>query len=274
MKGGWYPVGALALVVFGLATLWLRHLAQDYRLPFRKEWEKRFVDFQFEIFEKDGCRLPYRMYQPPVLERGKTYPLVLFFHGYGERGTDNRRQLEGFVGVSFWEKYPCFVIAPQCPRDNLDENTVWVLADYSGRSHTMKGKPTRPMQMAMDLLDSIISKYPVDPHRIYVTGLSMGGFATWEILQRERGKFAAAMPVCGGGDLAYASNFANLPLWVFHGSADESVKPQRSRDIVAAITAAGGSPKYTEYPGVGHNAWVPTYGNPAVWDWLFAQTKK
>ena len=128
--------------------------------------------------------------------------------------------------------------------------------------------------MAMDLIDRTISENPIDSKRIYLTGLSMGGFATWEILQREGEKFAAAIPVCGGADLAFADKLVNLPLWVFHGGSDEIVKTQRSRDIVTAITAKGGHPKYSEYPGVGHGAWTATYANPEVWNWLFAQRKK
>jgi predicted peptidase len=138
----------------------------------------------------------------------------------------------------------------------------------------MKAQPTWPMELSMELLDSIIAQNQVDTSRIYVTGLSMGGFATWEILQREPDRFAAAIPVCGGADLAYAGKLAHIPLWVFHGGADTVVKTQRSRDMVAALTAAGGHPKYTEIPGVGHSAWVYTYPKPEVWDWLFEQVRK
>lgn len=130
------------------------------------------------------------------------------------------------------------------------------------------------MRMAMELLDKIMADKHIDKNRIYVTGLSMGGFATWEILQRESAKFAAAMPVCGGADLRYANQMLNLPLWVFHGDADATVPVKRSRDMVAAINSAGGHAKYTEYPGVGHDAWRKTYSDPAVWDWLFSEIKK
>ena len=126
----------------------------------------------------------------------------------------------------------------------------------------------------MEAIKKVIAENKIDKKRIYVTGLSMGGFATWEILQREGKLFAAAMPVCGGGDLSYAPKLTGIPLWVFHGGADRTVPVTRSRDMVAAITQAGGSPKYTEYPGVDHDSWGRTYSNPEVWDWLFAQAKK
>lgn len=236
-----------------------------------------FSAFEPRTLEKDGHVLPYRFYQPPHMEPRKNYPLVLLMHGAGERGTDNRHQLYGFREKAFWEKYPCIIIAPQCPKPVPglgDQENVWVQTGFGNPSHTMKEKPSWPLQFTMDLLDKVIAENPVDQHRIYVTGLSMGGFATWELIQREGDKFAAAIPVCGGADLVFAPKLVNLPIWVFHGDADKTVLPKRSRDMVAAITAAGGHPKYTEYPGVGHGAWAPAYSDPEVWDWLFAQTKK
>ena len=129
------------------------------------------------------------------------------------------------------------------------------------------------MKLALKLLDQTIAENSVDVDRVYVTGLSMGGFATWDVLQREPEKFAAAMPLCGGADLSFAPTLAHVPLWVFHGGADATVQPRRSRDMVAALVAAGGHPKYTEYPGVGHDCWGRTYSNPEVWDWLFTQVR-
>lgn len=138
----------------------------------------------------------------------------------------------------------------------------------------MKSLPPWPMQMAMKLLDQTIAGNPVDLNRVYVTGLSMVGFATWDILQREPNKFAAAIPVCGGADLSFAGKLAHIPIWVFHGSVDATVQPRRSREMVAVLMAAGGYPKYTEYPGVGHDCWGATYSNPDVWDWLFTQVRE
>jgi predicted peptidase len=249
----------------------------DYTTVPLQDWEKKFTTFQFKAYKKDDHVLPYRIYQPEKLEKGKKYPLVLFMHGAGERELDNRKQLMRFNTVPFWEKYPCYVLAPQCPKyvtGKPEEGSTWVRTGFGDASHTMKDQPTWSMQMAIELLDKVMKDKHIDPSRIYITGLSMGGFATWEILQREGDKFAAAVPVCGGADLAYANKLTNIPIWVFHGDADPTVQVKRSRDMVAAITAAGGHPKYTEYPGVGHDAWTKTYSNMEVWDWLFSQVKK
>ncbi|MDP4238180.1 MAG: sialate O-acetylesterase [Bacteroidota bacterium] len=251
-------------------------LHPDYTSSPMKDVEKIYTSFEFKVSEKDEQVLPYRFHQPKV-EPGKKYPLVLLMHGAGERGFDNRLQLLRLKSLPFWEKNPCFVIAPQCPQkpaDGTDGESVWVLTSFGAPSHSMKDKPTWPMQMTMDLLNKIIAEYPVDPTRVYVTGLSMGGFATWELIQRMPDKFAAAIPVCGGGDTALAKKLVNIPLWIFHGDEDKTVMTQRSRDMVKCITNAGGHPKYTEYPGVGHDAWGRTYNNPDVWDWLFTQKKK
>ena len=241
------------------------------------EWEAKFSAFQFKTWEKDGHVLPYRLYTPPHPEPGKKYPLVIFFHGAGERGLDNRYQFFRFHDVvPFWEKYPCFVIAPQCPpkAGDRDGESVWVQAGFSDASSTMEATPPWPMRLAMEALDQTIAENSIDTHRIYVTGLSMGGFATWDLLQRRPTQFAAAIPICGGADLHYADKLTQIPLWVFHGSADDIVQPRRSRDMVAAIRAAGGHPIYTEYPGGTHDVWSRTYADPLVWDWLFAQARK
>lgn len=251
-------------------------LSPDYVAKPEKDWEKPYHDFQFRISEKEELVLPYRFYSPKI-EQGKKYPLVLLMHGAGERGFDNRLQLLRLKSLPFWEKYPCFVVVPQCsqkPFDNTNGESVWVQTPFGAPDHRMQEKPTWPMQMTMDLLTKIMKEYPVDPSRVYVTGLSMGGFATWELIQRMPDVFAAAAPVCGGGDTIFAKKLVHIPLWVFHGDADKTVMTQRSRNMVKCITRAGGDPKYTEYPGVGHDAWTMTYNKPDIWDWMFAQVKK
>jgi predicted peptidase len=252
-------------------------LHPDYNTAPLQDWEKKFTDFQFKVYKNNGHVLPYRFHQPEKIEDDKKYPLVLFLHGAGERGLDNRGQFLRFTTVPFWEKYSCYILAPQCPpriTGSVAEGSVWVQTSFGASAHTMNAEPTWSMQLVMELLDKTMSDKHIDHKRIYVTGLSMGGFATWEILQREGDKFAAAIPVCGGADLNYAKQLINIPLWVFHGDADTTVPVKRSRDAVEAITAAGGHPKYTELPGVGHGAWAYTYTKPEVWDWLFSQEKK
>jgi len=225
-----------------------------------------------------GGTLDYRQLSPAGLDKaapGKKYPLVLFLHGAGGRGDDNKRQLAdaGFCpkilnAVKFGAKYPCFMIAPQVPRSKR-----WVEVHWGLPAHTMPKEPGEQMRMALELVDEFVKRHPVDMNRIYVTGLSMGGFGTWDAIQRRPGFFAAAVPVCGGGDTAEAPKLTHLPLWVWHGDRDNVVKTQRSRDMVAAITKAGGKPKYTEQPNTGHGVWTAAYANVAVWTWMFAQIK-
>ena len=249
-------------------------LSPNYAAAPLEPWEEKFTAFEFKAYRAGAHLLPYRFYRPPSLEPGRIYPLVLFFHGAGERGVDNRIQLLRFASVTnFWEKFPCFIIAPQCPPPKVG-HALWVQTDFGGLGHTMKISPPWPMELAMDLLGNILMEQPVDPSRVYVIGHSMGGFATWDILQRKPDNFAAAVPICGGADLAYAPRLSKIPVWVFHGDADLTVPPKRSRDIVAALIAAGGRPNYTEYLGVGHDAWRKTYANMAVWDWLFTNRRQ
>ena len=229
--------------------------------------------FQAKIFRaENGKTIPYRLYLPEKLDPSKKYPLVLFFHGAGERGTNNTSQLRwGLKPLYTYLKshhVEAIVLAPQCPTQQQ-----WVDTPWSEPSHTMPEQPTEALSLSIELLKSTIEKLPVDTNRIYVTGLSMGGFGAWDIVQRLPEMFAAAMPVCGGGDTAQARQFKNVPVWAFHGSKDTVVMPKRSRDMVKAINAAGGHAKLTEFP-VGHDSWKPAYREKEHWDWLFEQRKK
>jgi predicted alpha-1,2-mannosidase len=252
-------------------------LHPDYTNYPIQDWEKSFSEFGFGVYKKQNFTLPYRLYKPANVDITEKLPLVILMHGAGERGIDNRYQFYRMKGFPFWEKYPCIVLAPQCPtRENTQSNSdcVWVDTPFGASASTMKETPTKPMQLTISLLDSISSLPQVDKNRIYITGLSMGGFATWELIQRFPFKFAAAVPVCGGGDPSFASKLVHLPLWAFHGDADNTVLPQRSQEMIKAIKADGGNPLYTEYPGVGHGAWTATYANQKMWDWMFSQKKQ
>lgn len=222
------------------------------------------------VFEQDGHKLPYRLLKPAMVDEGKKYPLVIFLHGAGERGTDNEKQLIHGVPqfVANREKYPCFLVAPQCP-----DGKKWVEVDWSADSHTQPKEPGEVGKLTLALIDKSIKELPVDPKRVYLTGLSMGGYGTWDILARRPDLFAAAAPVCGGADEATAAKIKDIPIWVFHGAKDTAVKPARSRNMVAALEKAGGKPKYTEYPDVGHNSWDLAYRDPEFFKWLFAQRK-
>lgn len=225
-----------------------------------------------KTFEKDGAKLLYRWRAPAKLEAGRRYPLVILFHGAGERGDDNAAQL--VHGATELLKYAekageeIFFIAGQVPREQQWVNTPW-----AQKSHAMPAEPSASMKLALALVDDVRAKLPVDPARIYATGISMGGYGTWDAVQRRPELFAAAMPICGGGDTACAAKIKDVPIWCFHGDADGAVPVCRSRNMVAALWAVDGKIRYREYPGVGHNCWTRTYGDDTVLAWLFSQRK-
>jgi predicted peptidase len=220
-----------------------------------------------------GGSLPYRLLKSDHPEEGKTYPLVVFLHGAGERGSDNEKQLTHgvaeFARADNRKKYPCFLVAPQCPAGQ-----GWVNVNWGAASHRISAKPARNGALVLELIDALRKEYPIDPNRIYLTGLSMGGYGTWDLLMRRPELFAAAVPICGGGDDSEAAKIAKIPVWVFHGARDQAVKVERSRTMVAALKKAGGQPRYTEYPDVAHDSWVPAYRTPELMEWLFAQKKE
>lgn len=219
-----------------------------------------------------GTVLKYRWSAPETIEPGKTYPLVLFLHGAGERGDDNTAQLKhGVTPIIEGAKnlgQPCFLIAPQCPA-----GLWWTPIDRVTMQLSAAGKPNDLLDYLLALVDEKIKTQPVDPRRFYVTGISMGGYATWDLLGRVPGKIAAAMPVCGGGDPALVTKFKDLPIHAFHGEADSVVPVRVTREMVAALEMAGGKPIVSYYPDVDHDSWTQTYSNPDVIRWLFEQQK-
>lgn len=229
--------------------------------------------FEARTFESGGEKLNYRLLKPKDYDPNRKYPLVLFMHGAGERGDNNKAQLvhgmNDFASDEVMSKYPAFVIAPQCPN-----NKKWVEVDWGAAKHTSPDKPSISLQLTFDAMAALQKEFSIDDKRIYVTGLSMGGYGTWDAAARRPGYFAAAAPICGGGDEGDAKKLAKLPIWAFHGDKDGAVKVERTRNMIAAIKEAGGEPKYTEYPGVGHDSWSATYRNPEFYAWLFAQQRK
>ncbi|MFG0263320.1 MAG: prolyl oligopeptidase family serine peptidase [Novipirellula sp. JB048] len=217
----------------------------------------------------------YRLMKPATIEPGKSYPLVLFLHGSGERGEDNAAQLAYFPRAMASEKhrdaFPCFVLAPQCR-----QGEKWVDVDWSDSAATaMAESPTPMMRAAIEMLKRTLAEHPVDASRVYITGLSMGGYGAWDLVARHPQWFAAAVIVCGGGDDAQAAKLAELPIWVFHGDADSVVPVARSRNMVAAIRDAGGETiKYSELPGVGHASWHHAYADDSgAIPWMFDQQR-
>jgi predicted peptidase len=217
--------------------------------------------------------LPYRTLAPGAIAPDEQYPLVIFLHGAGERGADNEKQLvhgmKDFASDEVRSKYPAFVIAPQCPTE-----MKWTDVDWSADKHSAPSEPSRPLAAVFALIDKLLAEQPIDRSRVYITGLSMGGYGTWDAVSRKPELFAAAAPICGGGDPLTVTRFKHVPLWAFHGSDDRAVRPERSREMIAALKAAGSDPKYTEYPGVGHDSWSRTYSNPEFYAWLFGQRKE
>ena len=175
----------------------------------------------------NGQTLLYRWMEPAKVEVGKPYPLVVLLHGAGERGTDNRLQLvHGGRQLLAWGrewKLPFVLVAPQCPGGKQ-----WVDTPWGALAHTMPESPSETLALAMELLDNRLAALPVDHDRVYATGVSMGGYGVWDLLQRRPGFFAAAVPVCGGGDTNLASRLVSVPIRAFHGKADGVVPPFRA----------------------------------------------
>ena len=225
-----------------------------------------------ETFKGENGELLYRQY----LKEGETpetkIPLVLFLHGAGERGNDNAAQLKhGVIPLVMYSRrkgFPMLLLAPQCP-----QNQMWVNTPWGARRHAMPG-PSSNMSLVLKLIAEKRKSLPIDPDRIYVTGISMGGYGTWDIIQREPQLFAAAIPICGGGDTALAPKIRDIPIWAFHGDADGAVPVSRSRSMVAALWACDGKIRYREYPGMNHDVWTRTYNDPMVLDWFFRQRKQ
>ena len=235
------------------------------------------------LFEKrlyssaDGQQLPYRLFLPEGYDASQRYPLVLFLHGAGERGSENERQLT--VGPELFRRLtqrPCIVVVPQCPEPTQEGQIGfrWVETDWASKApHAFSEAPSLPMRLVLELLELIGGEFSIDPGRRYVTGISMGGFGTWDLICRRPHYFAAAVPICGGACDSQAETIAHLPIWTFHGTDDTVVWPERTRSMVDALRQAGGSPRYTEYPGIGHGSWDPAYVEPELMDWLFAQKR-
>ncbi|MGD9722174.1 MAG: PHB depolymerase family esterase [Pirellulales bacterium] len=218
-------------------------------------------------------RFRYRLLEPQSVGSDERYPLVLYLHGAGERGDDNQSQLrylpEWLAQPASRARYPCYLVAPQCRTDRL-----WVETPRAFDRAAPRQAPGPQMAVVINILDDVSSAFPVDPRRLYLTGLSMGGFGSWDLGTRLAERWAAVAPICGGGDELYADRLVGVPVWAWHGSDDTVVPAARSRRMIEAIRKAGGDPRYTELPGVGHDSWTPAYTDPAgVLPWMFAQQK-
>ena len=218
--------------------------------------------------------MPYRLFVPSGYNSNNSYPIVLFLHGAGERGTDNNAQLNANRGATLWaeaasqEAYPSFVVAPQCPPDKQWVNTNWSNGSYSITNVPMSTE----LKMVKDIIETLQTQYNIDASRLFITGLSMGGYGTWDFILRYPTMFKAAVPICGAGDPSKASLISTLPLRVFHSSDDNIVPVSGSRDMVNAINAVGPNTRtefYTEYTNLGHVSWPNAYDTPNLVSWLF-----
>jgi predicted peptidase len=226
--------------------------------------------------------LNYRMLYPSDYDVNQKYPVILVLHGSGERGNDNNAQLmhggKLFLDSALRVKYPAFVVFPQCPADDFWAN----LQKEPGKEDSLGGfeyVSNNPVKKSLGLvsmlMDSLAQTPQVNTKKMYVGGLSMGGMGTFEILWRKPKFFAAAFPICGGGDPAKVNVYAkNYPIWVFHGSADKVVLPSNSRIMVNALKKAGAKVKYTEYTEVQHNSWDNAFAEKDLLKWLFMQEAK
>ncbi len=218
--------------------------------------EKVQIGQYAQTFEtRDGKSIKYLFYVPADYATArKPWPLVLFLHGAGERGDDLEKvKVHGPPKLAAAGKaLPFICVSPQCP-----EKAWW----------------TSEVEILKALLDDIEAKYKVDTNRLYVTGLSMGGFGTWALAIDQPKRFAAIAPICGKGDASKVDVLKDVPTWVFHGAKDNLVPLKESQAMVDALKAAGGNPKFTIYPEAGHDSWTETYDSAEFWKWLLDQRR-
>jgi len=247
--------------------------------------KKKLYDHSLDIYQKkeftyNGKALPYRILYPANYDKSKKYPLLLFLHGGGERGNDNERQLAWGAKLFLTEEnrknFPAIIIFPQCPEDSywaastIDRTTTPFKIEFDYTK-----EPTWALTASNELVKKIMNEEGVDKKQVYITGLSMGGMGTFESIYRYPQLYAAALPICGGGDTKqYDKRVAKVPFWIFHGSADAVVNPQLSRDMVEKLKSLKADVKYTEYPGVNHNSWENVFKEPDYLSWMLAHKKK
>ncbi|HVK19646.1 MAG TPA: alpha/beta hydrolase-fold protein [Fimbriiglobus sp.] len=222
-----------------------------------------FVDKTFK--NADGSESPYVVFVPHTYDGTKPVPVILFLHGAGE--TKGGKMLPVQQGLAPHIKgrrektFPAIVIIPQAESARTKVGGRWYADAPDGKR-------------ALAMLDATMKEYKVDPDRQYLTGLSMGGFGTWHMAFSHPDRWAAIVPICGGGDPKGAEKFKDIPCWAWHGGDDKVVRPELSRQMVEALKKAGGEPRYTELEYVGHNSWDSTYATEDLYAWLFRQSKK
>ena len=205
-----------------------------------------------QLTVKVPVEINYLLSIPKNYDKQDSWPLLVFLHGSGERGDDLEMVKKHGPPklIAEGKELPFIVASPQCP----------------------KGKGWEPLEL-LALIDDLSSKFKVDADRVYVTGLSMGGFGTWRLAAFAPGRLAAIVPICGGGEPTTTRMFSNLPVWAFHGAKDTAVTLDRSQVMIDALKKNGGNPKFTVYPDAGHDSWTEAYNNPELYEWLLAQKR-
>ena len=229
-------------------------------------WQKQNFVFGQDVLAKDyearafvnvdGDTMRYQFMKPLDYDPEKKYPLVLCLHHGGTHGTDNISQLGAdpapFLSSNI-NKYPAFYLMPQCP-----QGLGWANIDAA----------------IFEIIQELEDEFEIDEKRRYVMGISGGGYGSWHFISARPEMFAAAIPICGGGDPSLASKIAKVPVWAFHGEEDNMVPVRFSREMIDGMKEAGGNPKYTEFPDAGHNIWGQVVATPGLMDWLFAQKQE
>ncbi|WP_422859334.1 alpha/beta hydrolase-fold protein [Flagellimonas sp. S174] len=234
--------------------------------------------YKKKTFEKDGKVMPYRILLPVDFNPKNKYPLVLVLHGSGERGNDNEAQLVHgsglFLNDDLRSRFPSIVVFPQCAAES-SWSKINVEGDFPNREFTFyeDGEPTDDMLLLEGLLKQLKKEYKIDKTRMYVGGLSMGGMGTFELVRRNPKMFAAAFPICGGGNPLISKKLKRLDWWVFHGDADNVVPEKYSAEMVKAMELEGISVIYSVYKGVGHNSWDNAFAEPNLIPWLFSKSR-
>ena len=222
-----------------------------------------FVDKTYK--NADGSQSPYVIFVPHSYDGTKPVPVILFLHGAGESKGGALKPVEQGLGNHLRgrreKSFPAIVVFPQAESLRTQVVRRW-----------QAGAPDA--ERALGMLDAVQKEYKTDPKRVYLTGLSMGGFGTWSLAAAHPDRWAAIVPVCGGGDPTLAEKIKDVPCWVWHGDKDGAVKVELSRQMVDALKKAGGNPRYTELEWIGHNSWDAAYASDDLYSWLFAQKKK
>jgi len=214
--------------------------------------------FLDKIYKGKDADVKYIVFVPKTYDGKTEMPVILFLHGAGESGTDGKKQAAVGLGKAIRDKkedFPFIAIFPQSQKGGWGANSA-------------EGK------RAMAILEEVEKDYKTDKKRVYLTGLSMGGFGTWSLAVAHPTRWAAIAPICGGGDSKAADKIKDIPCWCFHGDADTAVKVDQSRKMIKALKDAGGSPRYDEYPKVGHNSWDRAYANAELYTWFLKQSTK